>query len=76
MDIITVTRLADLRVGDRLVSIGDITYRTRPAVTAELGPIEPGSPVRGVRLGTVAGGIENVRYPSQCDGQTIRVERP
>ena len=50
MSKIIVTRLADLRIGDRILSHGGRIYRTPLRVTDELGPIEFGSPVRGVRV--------------------------
>ena len=72
----TTTRLADLRTGDRITRLGDITYRNGGrTVTAPLAPIESGSPVIGVRCGTLAGGVEFVLYPSQVNGLDITFER-
>ncbi|WP_295124980.1 hypothetical protein [uncultured Leifsonia sp.] len=77
MSKIIVTRLADLRIGDRILSHGGRVYRTPLRVTDELGPIEWGSPVRGVRVENPnpASGIEWVLYPSQMDGREMEVER-
>lgn len=70
------TRLADLTFGDRILRIGTISHERRPlTVEGPLAPIEPGSPVMGVRCGVLAGGTEMVLYPSQCDGQKIVFER-
>lgn len=72
----TTRTLSDLRAGDRILSIGSINHTRQPLVAdSPLGPIEPGSPVNGVRCGTLAGGVEMVLYPSQCDGQLITYER-
>lgn len=74
MSTITVTDLADLRRGDRVLAIGSISHRNKPLeVESSLGPIA--GPVQGVRCGTLAGGVEMVLYPSQCNGQQIVVER-
>lgn len=73
---ITVTHLTDLRRGDRITAVGAIDHSRKPLMVSDpLGPIDPGSPVVGVRCGTLAGGVEMVLYPSQCDGQRIAVER-
>lgn len=47
-------------------------------MTDALGPIEPGSPVRGVRVESPnpASGVEWVLYPAQMDGRAMEVERP
>ena len=76
MSKITVTRLAELRIGDRLISHGGRAYRTPLRVTDELGPIEFGS-VTGVRVESPnpSSGIEWVLYPSQMDGRQMEVER-
>lgn len=77
MSKIIVTRLAELRIGDRLISHGGRAYRTPLRVTDELGPIEFGSPVIGVRVESPnpSSGIEWVLYPSQTDGRQMEVER-
>ena len=77
MSRIIVTRLAELRVGDRLISQGGRAYRTPLRVTDELGPIGHGSPVIGVRVQNPnpSSGIEWVLYPSQMDGRETEVER-
>lgn len=77
MSKITVTRLGELRIGDRLISHGGRAYRTPLRVTRELGPIEFGSPVTGVRVESPnpSSGIEWVLYPSQMDGRQMEVER-
>lgn len=75
---LTVTRAADLRPADRIVSVGpNITYRPPRAVAAALGPIEAGSPVQGVRLVNPdpASPLELVLYPSQVDGLALVIER-
>lgn len=77
MQTITVHRLAELRVGDRITSHGGRAYRTPLRVTDPLGPIEAGSPVQGVRVESPnpSSGIEWVLYPSQMDGRPMEVER-
>lgn len=50
MPTIVLTRLADLRAGDVILSLDGRRYRTPLRVTDALGPIAPGSPVHGVRL--------------------------
>lgn len=75
---ITVTTSADLRAGDRIVSVGPaITYRPVREVASALGPIEPGSTVLGVRLVNPdpASALELVLYPSQIDGLALVIER-
>lgn len=72
---ITITKLADLRVGDRPISFNGRRYNRPLTVAAELGPIEPGSPVQGVRLDAPGAGIEWVFYPSQMDGRALVIER-
>lgn len=78
MPTIVLTRLADLRAGDVILSLDGRRYRTPLRVTDALGPIAPGSPVHGVRLEppNPASGIERVFYPSQMDGHRLEVERP
>lgn len=70
----TATRL---RVGDVILSLGGRPYRKPRVVTTELGPIEPGSPVVGVRLENPnpSSEIEYVLYPSQVDGLQMEVQR-
>lgn len=77
MQTITVHRLAELRPGDRIKSHGGRAYRKPLTVTDALGPIEPGSPVQGVRVESPNpdSGIEWVLYPSQMDGRAMEVER-
>lgn len=76
MSRITITRLAKIEPNDRIISIGSIDHSHKPLVAQDyLAPITPGSPVQGVRCGTLAGGVEMVLYPSQCDGQQIVVDR-
>ena len=75
---VTITRAADLRAGDRIVSVAPtITYRPPRTVAAPLGPIEPGSPVHGVRLVNPdpTSTLELVLYPSQVDGLALVIER-
>lgn len=73
----TITRLRDLRVGDVILSLDGRPYRKPRVVTTELGPIEPGSPVVGVRLENPnpSSEIEYVMYPSQVDGLQMEVQR-
>lgn len=72
----TITRLRDLRVGDVILSLDGRPYRKPRVVTTELGPIEPGSPVVGVRLENPnpSSEIEYVLYPSQVDGLQMEVQ--
>ncbi|MFT7712337.1 hypothetical protein ACMT9Y_15360 [Clavibacter tessellarius] len=74
---ITVTRLADLRVGDVITSMGGRALPAPRCVSATLGPIEDGSPVHGVRLVNPdpASTLELVYYPSQVDGIPLVVVR-
>ena len=73
----TITRLRDLRVGDVILSLDGRPYRKPRVVTTALGPIEPGSPVVGVRLENPnpSSEIEYVLYPSQVDGLQMEVQR-
>jgi len=73
----TITRLRDLRVGDVILSLDGRPYRKPRVVTTELGPIEPGSPVVGVRVENPnpSSEIEYVLYPSQVDGLQMEVQR-
>jgi len=76
MESVIVTRLADLRVGDRITSWEGHAYNPPRIVTATLGPIEAGSPVKGVRLANpVDSWLDYVLYPSQMDGRVLEVER-
>lgn len=72
----TITRLRDLCVGDVLLSLDGRPYRKPRVVTTELGSIEPGSPVVGVRLENPnpSSEIEYVLY-SQVDGLQMEVQR-
>ncbi|MFK5160465.1 hypothetical protein [Propionibacterium freudenreichii] len=72
-----ITRLRDLRVGDVILSLDGRPYRKPRVVTTELGPIEPGSPVVGVRVENPnpSSEIEYVLYPSQVDGLQMEVQR-
>lgn len=72
----TTTTLSDLKVGDRISSVGPTTHANGLVVTGEVAPIEPGSPVEGVRCGTLPGGVEAVLYVSQSDGHKIVFDRP
>ena len=74
---ITVTRLADLRFGDRIKNWDGRPYNPPRRVVSELGTIAPGSPVQGVRLQNPnpTSPIELVLYPSQMDGRRLEVER-
>ena len=73
----TITRLRDLRVGDVILSLDGRPYRKPRVVTTGLGPIEPGSPVVGVRVENPnpSSEIEYVLYPSQVDGLQMEVQR-
>ena len=55
---ITVTRLADLRFGDRIKSWDGRPYNPPRRVVSELGTITAGSPVQGVRLTGDTGSAE------------------
>ena len=74
---ITVTRLADLRFGDRIKNWDGRPYNPPRRVVAELGTITAGSPVQGVRLQNPnpTSPVELVLYPSQMDGRRLEVER-
>lgn len=73
---ITVTRLADLRAGDRLVSLDGRVYTSVRIVAQSLGYIGAGA-VQGVRLVNPfpSSDVEHVFYPSQMDGHRIEIER-
>lgn len=72
---LTITRLNDLRAGDRIVGLDDIRY-SRPLLVSEpLDYIAPGSPVQGVRIDSAGRSFEHVLYPSQWDGRAIHVQR-
>lgn len=72
----TTKTLSDLNVGDRITNLGTISHERKPlVVSAPLTFLNPGSPLQGVRCGTLAGGVEMVLYPSQCDGLEIVFER-
>lgn len=71
---LTVYRAADLQAGDRIYALGDITYRHPRVVLNALGPLMTTSAVEGVKvLGSLSA---QMLYPSQIDGQAIRVLRP
>lgn len=74
---VIVRRLADLRVGDRLITHSGLRYPQPLRVTAPLGLV-PNSHGRGVRVAnpTAEGGPEWVIYPWQMDGQVLEVDRP
>jgi len=78
VETITINRLADLRIGDRIKSWDGHAYNPPRVVTTTLGPIEAGSPVQGVRLANPNpdSALEYVLYPSQMDGRALEVERP
>lgn len=78
METITINRLADLRVGDRIMSWEGRAYNPPRVVTSPLGPIEFGSPVQGVRLANPNpdSALEYVLYRSQMDGRKLDVLRP
>lgn len=72
----TTRSLSDLRPGDKVYSAGPSRWAKNPlTVTEPLGYIEPGSPVRGVRCGTLPGGVEMVLYDDQHVGEEIVYER-
>lgn len=75
---VIVRRLADLRAEDRIVARSGRRYGRPLRVLEPLGPIEPGSPVEGVRVvnPNSDSGAEWVLYPSQMDGQQLEVDRP
>ena len=75
---VIVRRLADLRPRDRIVAHSGQRYRRPLQVLEALGPIEPGSPVIGVRVQNPNpdSPTEWVLYPSQMDGQEMEVDRP
>jgi hypothetical protein len=74
----TTTKLADLRAGDRLLSLDGRPYRAPLLVTVPLSPIEPGLSVEGVRFQNPnpTSQIEWVFCPGQADGHALEVERP
>lgn len=75
---VIIRRLADLRPQDRIVARGGRRYRRPLRVLGSLGPLEPGSPVSGVRVENPNpdSPTEWVLYPSQMDGQELEVDRP
>ena len=76
MEEIVITRLADLRIGDRIISREGRAYNPPFVVTAIFGPVEAGSPGEGVRLAsTVDSWLDHVLNPSQVDGQVLEVQR-
>ncbi|MGZ0069855.1 hypothetical protein [Microbacterium arborescens] len=77
MQELIITKLDELRAGDRILSWDGRPYG-KPRVVAEaLGPIGPGA-VQGVRLvsPTPASEIEHVLYFDQMDGRRLEVQRP
>jgi len=75
---VIIHRLADLRADDRIVARSGQRYGKPLRVLQPLGPIEPNSPVQGVRVANpnTENLIEWVLYPSQMDGQQLEVDRP
>lgn len=75
---VIIRRLADLRPRDRIVTHSGQRYGKPLQVLEALGPIEPGSPVVGVRVQNPKpdSPTEWVLYPSQMDGQEREVDRP
>lgn len=75
---VIVRRLADLRAEDRIVARDGQRYGKPLRVLEALGPVEPGSPVQGVRVvnPNPDSPTEWVLYPSQMDGQQLEVDRP
>jgi hypothetical protein len=74
---ITVTRLDQLRVGDKIHSWDGHPYNPPRTVTHALAPLEPGSSVKGVRLANPnpVNQLEYVLYPSQMNGLPLVIER-
>lgn len=74
---ITLTRLNQLRVGDKIHSWDGHPYNPPRTVTHALGYLGPGSTVRGVRLANPRPDdqLEYVLYPSQMDGLPLVIER-
>jgi len=73
---IVITRLADLRIGDRIISREGRTYNPPYVVTAIIGAIEAGSPGEGVRLASpVDSWLGHVLNRSQVDGRVLEVQR-
>ena len=71
------TDLAKLRKGDIVLAVDGKTRQLPITVESELGPIEPGSPVNGVRFEKVRpDDIDMVFYPSQVNGLDIEIDRP
>lgn len=71
------TDLAKLRKGDIVLAVDGKRRRSPITVESELGPIEPGSPVNGVRFEKVRpDDIDMVFYPSQVNGLDIEIDRP
>ena len=71
-----VTKLAELQEGDVLTALDGKPYAKPLTVSDELGPIAPGSPVRGVRFEPPTNaGIDWVFYPGQMDGHRRTINR-
>ena len=76
MEEIVITRLADLRIGDRIISREGRAYNPPYVVLAIIGPVVAGSPGEGVRLASpVDSWLDHVLNPSQVDGQVLEVQR-
>ncbi len=70
-----ITRLVDLRVGDRLIAHSGHRYPQPLQVVAPLG-IVPGTHTRGVQVQTAAPDGPSVLCPWQMDGQVLEIDRP
>ena len=76
MEEIVITRLADLRIGDRVISREGRAYNPPYVVTAIIGPIEGGLLGEGVRLASpVDSWLDHVLNPSRVDGRVLEVQR-
>lgn len=72
---VIIRRLADLRVGDRLIAHSGQRYPHPLRVIAPLGAL-PGSHGRGVRVQNPTSDGPAVLYPCQMDGQVLEIDRP
>ena len=72
---VLIRRLADLRVGDRLIAHSGQRYPQPLRVVAPLGAL-PGSHGRGVRVQNPTPDGPSVLYPCQMDGQVLEIDRP
>lgn len=76
MEEIVITRLAHLRIGDRIISREGRACNPPYVVTAIVGPIKAGSPGEGVRLASpVNSWLDHVLNASQVDGRVLEVQR-